>query len=203
MIAIKTRSFKSVKQLLSTTTDLELVAAEIETDSNQKFLFCSVYRPPDSDRNWINQFDKFLDETCNTYKNIGISGDFNFPKISWEFSEPTPGVTEQSFVDILNDHFLTQHNKTPTRGDNVLDLVISNVPEQVNITEVLAPDKMEIFTDHSAMSFELVTSIKAPPKINRSVYGYGRGDFERLRSSLREANLSNCISAEGLDINND
>ena len=31
------------------------------------------------------------------------------------------GAGEQTFVDILNDHFLTQLNTIPTRGNNILD----------------------------------------------------------------------------------
>ena len=69
-------------------------------------------------------------------------------------------------------------------GNNVLDIVISSVPEEVTITEVLKPDEAEIFNDHRVVVFELAISIKALPKSQRFVYDYRKGDFDGLRSSL-------------------
>ena len=83
-----------------------------------------------------------------------IWGDLNLPKISWDPSEHLSGANEQTFINILNDHFLTQHNTIPTRGNNVLDLVISSVPDQVSVTEVMKPSDAALFTDHSLVCFE-------------------------------------------------
>ena len=47
-------------------------------------------------------------------------------------------------------------NTTPTRGSNVLDLVITSVPELVSVTEILTPGKSEIITDHSAIIHEFL-----------------------------------------------
>ena len=45
---------------------------------------------------------------------------------------------EVPFLEILNDHYLTQMNYIPTRGDRALDLVITNVPDQVCVRDVLS-----------------------------------------------------------------
>ena len=60
------------------------------------------------------------------YGNIIICGDFNLPKIHWELPEETTGIDEIMFTELLSDYFQTQLNTTPTRGGNVVDLVISN-----------------------------------------------------------------------------
>lgn len=106
-------------------------------------------------------------------------------------------------VDILNDHFLTQLNTIPKRGNNILDLVITGIPDQVNVTEVVKAIHADMATDHAIVSFEFQISLKAPPKMNRFIYDYKKGDFKGLRSSLRASNLSTFISPDAANINND
>ena len=47
------------------------------------------------------------------------------------------GANELPFIEALHDHFLMQINNTPTRGCNILDLVITSSPEHTKKTEVL------------------------------------------------------------------
>ena len=86
---------------------------------------------------------------------------------------------------------------------NVLDLVISSVPDQVSVTEVMEPKEAEMFTDRCIVSFELASAVKALPKLQRFVYDYARGDFDGLCSSFEAVNLSNAISTGNLDIDRD
>lgn len=72
-------------------------------------------------------------------------------------------------VDILNDHFLTRLNTIPTRGNNILDLVITSVPDQVNVTEVVKAIDADMATDHAIVYFEFQVSLKAPAKMNRFI----------------------------------
>ena len=92
-------------------------------------------------------------------------GDFNFPKINWESPELTTGVDEVQFSELLNDYHLTQLNTFPTGGHNLLDLVITNVPGQVNIA-VQSPAESGLITDHSVITLYLKTSVKAVPNSN-------------------------------------
>ena len=105
-------------------------------------------------------------------------------KISWDSLENTSGTKEVAFLEILNDHFLTQLNFIPTCRDRVLDLVITNVPDGVRVREVLSPKESHVFTDHSTVSFEFHASAKATHKIKRTVYDYRNGDFDGLRGAL-------------------
>ena len=113
----------------------------------------------------MDLFEKFLDETCSRFDNMLICGDLNLPRVPWDCPDSSIGANEQRFVDILNDHYLIQHNIVPR--NNVLDLVISSVPDQVK--EVLEPNEAEMFTDHCIVSFELSSAVKAPPKLRRFV----------------------------------
>jgi hypothetical protein len=75
------------------------------------------------------------------------------PHISWNSPENTTEAIEISFLDLMNDYFLSQLNNKPTRRNNVLDLVLTNVPNLVNIHEVLSPTEAEVFTDHNISIF--------------------------------------------------
>ena len=155
------------------------------TFCNKKVLFCSIYWPdPDNDTGcWLEKFNIFLDHASETCENMVIGGDLNLSKIPWDSLENTSGTKEVAFLEILNDHFLTQLNFIPTRHDRVLDLVITNVPDRVRVLEVLSPKESDVFTDHGTVSFEFHASTKATHKIKRTVYDYRNGDFDGLRGS--------------------
>ena len=96
----------------------------------------------------MEKFKIFLDHASETYDNVLIGGDLNLSKISWDSLENTTGIKEVAFLEILNDHFLSQSNSIPTRRDRVLDLVITNVPDRVRVSEVLCPKESDVFPDH-------------------------------------------------------
>ena len=89
-------------------------------------------------------------------------------KISWGSLENTSGTKEVAFLEILNDHFLTQLNFIPTRRDRVLDLIITNVRDRVRVREVLSSKESDVFTDHGAVSFQFHASTKATHKIKKN-----------------------------------
>jgi hypothetical protein len=77
----------------------------------------------------MERFNNFLGGVCSNHANIVLAGDFNLPQISWNSPETTTGVSESTFIELLHDYFLVQLNNTATRGDNILDLVITNIPD--------------------------------------------------------------------------
>ena len=52
-------------------------------------------------------------------------GDFNHGHIQWKSLESTGGE-DQQFLFLIQESFLTQHVLEPTRGENVLDKVLSS-----------------------------------------------------------------------------
>ena len=62
---------------------LELIAIELEMANSKKALRCVCYRPPSCDINeWLELFTSFL-ETTSHYDKVFITGDFNFPDLTW------------------------------------------------------------------------------------------------------------------------
>ena len=53
-----------------------------------------------------------------------IMGDFNHPDIRWNSLDSSNESAK--FLVLVQNCFLTQHVLEPTRGDNVLDLIVSS-----------------------------------------------------------------------------
>ena len=102
----------------------------------KKVLFSSCYRPPNSGSDWVDMFNIFLNQVSDQFDKVVISGDFNMPHIPWNNTGDAPN-TNNSYIEALNDHFLTQINNIPTRNDNILDLIITNVPKHVTILNLI------------------------------------------------------------------
>ena len=102
-------SFKSVRKVHQNQY-LEIIFTEITTSSNNRLLICSCYRTPNTDQNWLNNFGHYLNDGCSCYENIILVGDFNMPHISWNSPVNTTGDNEISFLELINDYFLSQLN---------------------------------------------------------------------------------------------
>ena len=101
--------------------------------SHLKVIFCSCYRPLDSDPSWVYLFNIFLDQVRDQFQNMVICSDINLPNISCDSVDSASGVNELPFIEALHDHVLTQINNTPTAGSNILDLVITSAPEHTEL----------------------------------------------------------------------
>ena len=124
----------------------------------------------------------------------------NLPKIIWNSPDQTTGADEIHFTELLNDHFLSQVNRQPTRGNNILDLVINSVLEKVQVDAILQPQESRVITDHNCLVFHVKVTVKASVKLNRYVYDYQKGDFEGLRSTLQNIDFHNIVE-NNIDVN--
>ncbi|WP_411016744.1 hypothetical protein, partial [Salmonella sp. s51944] len=83
-----------------------------------------VYRSPNSTP--ANDLQLFNVIKVATKKEVIVMCDFNYPDISWEGG--VYGSKGGEFYELLQDCFLHQHVPFPTRGANILDLVLSSSP---------------------------------------------------------------------------
>ena len=197
---MKSSSFSSSREV-KLDTDLEILAVELTSHCNKKFLACCIYKPPQNiNRQWLEEFNLCLAKLCSDHSNILLCCDFNFPRIDWNSPEVTTDVDEVQLTELLNDYYLTQVNTFPTRGDHILDFVITSVPGQVQNLSALSPTRSELITDHSTLIFDIVASFKTRPKIKRTVFDYNRENFNSLRATLQTVNLCGAVeTAEDVD----
>ena len=181
------------------------------TKPNGKGTFIAVcYRPPSSDNRWLEMFGDFLDKihSNNNFDGIYITGDFNYPNISWDFEDYSidtrefPNNTSDSSADqfkcLMDDYFLTQVNNQYTRGNNILDLVFANFPDKISDLSVGEP---LIYTDHLFIKFSIHLTTRNIVKPPRSVYNYRKGNFTALRESVKSL-TSDVQPNEAHNINN-
>lgn len=60
-------------------------------------------------------------------------GDFNYGVRNWPVLHYDSQITDDTkcFIDAIENNFFTQHVHTPTRQDNILDMVITGHPDLV------------------------------------------------------------------------
>ena len=75
---------------------------------------------------------------------------------------------------------LKQHVRGPTRGDHVLDLVLTDVGVHANVT-VQTP-----IADHCAVFAELRVPVLTFAPIERESWQYAHADWQALRKELAE-----------------
>ncbi len=87
---------------------------------------------------------------CIAYKDILICGDFNHRTINWDLLHSQ--VECQVFLDLTLESFLIQHVRVPTRGENILDLVLSS--------ELNMIDKLVVQEPFGTRAFEIVCDVE-------------------------------------------
>ena len=84
----------------------------------------------------------------------------------------------------------------PTRGINILDLIITTIPEEVS--NVIGFDDT-VVTDHKLISFELNLRISRKPKVKRVVYNFKKADWTCLNEALSHIPWDMCFVANDVD----
>ena len=107
-----------------------------------------------------------------------IMGDFNYPDIDWEILQTTGNG--RNFLNGINDAFLTQHVREATRGNNVLDLVLSTEPELVEDLKVTSPLAN---SDHNVITWNAVLETKAASTLQK-LFNYHKGDYDKINKVL-------------------
>ena len=105
--------------------------------------------------------------------------DFNHWNIKWDTLQST-GVEYQTFVCLVQDHFLSQHVLEPTRKARVLDIEPSSqkeFAENVAIQEPLGS------SDRNQLHFNI--KIKSDiTKVKQCRRDFRKGNYKEIRKSL-------------------
>ena len=103
-------------------------------------IFAVVYRPPDSpDCNFdtcMGKLQTMIDahSEANRHPEVYIIGDFNLPLFDWDESVAPahpPNSAYGRLMTFIETNFLTQVVRESTRGDHILDLVLTTKPQDV------------------------------------------------------------------------
>jgi len=108
-----------------------------------------------------------------------MTGDFNFPDLRWNKSDvPLDVSPSYIFLNTLNSLGLSQLVKTPTLGNNILDLVFTSFKSCTQSIHVQEPF---FSSDHNSVYFELLDSSIEPTFRKRD---FGKGNYYLINTNL-------------------
>jgi len=127
---------------------------------------------------------RVLHEVSNRF--MLLMGDFNYPDIDWASHSVSPSATSGSseFFKLVEDQFLTQHVLSPTRGDAILDLILTTEPDLISNVSVIQNFGI---SDHNMVAFTLHLQCQSFRNM-KTLRDYSRGDYESVNSVLASIN---------------
>jgi len=149
------------------------------------------YRSPTATEEYVKSLFEQITNFSN-YRTI-IMGDFNYRDINWEERESGPNGKE--FLELVEDCFLFQHVDLATRGNNILDLLLTTEKNMVEEVEVTCPISN---SDHNVLIFKLNCKIEMVKKQMKN-YRYDKGDYIRINAYLREIKWEEIYRDQGVE----
>ena len=178
--------------------DAEIVLCELRPEARRKILAVVFYRPPNSNLDHLKELKKSLRHASQfNFDQIIMCGDFNLPDIDW-----STGIASSSeslhnyFTKFVKDNYLWQLVNFPTRNNNILDLILTNIPDKIH--NLHGYDDI-ISTDHKLIGFDLDLRVPKKPDIKRSVYNFKRADWSSLNNSLQNTSWDQCFVPNDVD----
>jgi len=151
--------------------------------NKQSLIICSLYRPPNRDLEYMENLCQQLHNICLTNLDtpIWIAGDVNLPNIDWESlcidNNTYPIALCEKFIELTSNHGFTQVVKSPTRGENILDIFLTNRPSLVNCCNVVPG-----ISDHEAIVVQ--SSIVAPLQTTQhNIYLWNKADNRGMKDT--------------------
>lgn len=124
-----------------------------------------------------------LTAACSCPFPVLIMTDMNLPSINWPtFHSPDP--LSRSFLNFCADESLSQLVECPTRGDNILDLILTDSPESVD--NILVSES-RIPSDHREVTFEfsIPNTSPIPSAPVRPRYNFRKGNYPEFGNFLQ------------------
>lgn len=169
----------------------------------------TLYRPPSSG---ATQLKESLDFVSNHITNLPtsdiiiITGDFNFPPstVLWKSCPDMPyGLvpmqtqTSPSFdvlYDFMQQYYLVQHVNSPTRMNNVLDLVLTNSDciHKISVQPTILSDH-NLINIESNIPLKGVQSVDLKKRSGLSKFKFKTTDWPNIRSKISELDLRDLI----------
>ena len=134
-VALYVKECFEVTELMTGENKVESLWVKIRARANKADILVGVcYRPPNQDEDTDGVFYEQLPEAARSPALV-LMGDFNFPDICWEYNLAQKKQSRR-FLECMEDNFLMQMIREPTRGAAPLDLLFTNREGLVGDVEV-------------------------------------------------------------------
>ena len=111
-----------------------------------------------------------------------IMGDFYYARLSWEGFEADNN--DVKLLDLVQDRFC-QHADRPTRGGNILDLVLTS---KAGMVEHLLVNELFSNSDHNVVAWDLISSMVITRGNKKEYYAFNKGNYEYINNYLKGVN---------------
>lgn len=133
-------------------SELEGVCVEIIKAHIRPFLVTTIYRPPNSANNFIENIKKFVKTIDDENKVIYILGDFNCNILKTECDTATKNL--KSFCDLYQmSQLIKEGTQITMTSSSLIDHIVNNAPERISDTGVIHTG----ISDHRFMPSEKFT----------------------------------------------
>ena len=181
-IDIESTEVSSVKVLA------EILTINFKLPTGKKLNISTFYRVGNLGVENFESVRKYL-TTLATKKKLDkhiLIGDLNFPEISWP--DPSTSVElHRKFIDLfmleLNHSQLV--NKPTHKNGNILDLLFTNIPEQIEEVNVMGY-KEACSSDHFGINFKLRYCVSKKNIPKRKIFNYDKADWKNLNYELKK-----------------
>ncbi len=162
------------------TDDYECVVVDVGLGVGSKFRIVCAYRTPSA--RCAAGLVTYLETAFDAELPIIAAGDFNLPNIDWSnlTLQPRAAPAERQLFSCLVSHGFEQLVTTPTRRENILDLVFTSRPGMISSLSVCAPI---LPSDHYMVVFDIRVPARAPLAAKRKFRNFRKGDYSRLHSA--------------------
>ena len=170
--------------------DAECIFAKFTMPKNKTLIVGGLYRPTNNDVQYLDALCSCLEELAHKFKNavFWFGGDMNLPDINWETltidGRQHPLRLNERFLECLQNCGLQQMVTFPTRGDNTLDVFLTNRPYLVNKCAPL-PGKGDhdiVYTDSS------ITAERSKP-VKRKIYLWNKACVDDMKAECYKFQL--------------
>ena len=167
--------------------DIQLMCIDL-IGSPLKYRLIVCYVPPSLNNDAINEFIGLFDSGSILPANSTtiICGDFNIPSNN----------KLNGFLDVMTENGFTQYVDSPTRGDNVLDLVFVNDDFAVTDVNVIPPFST---SDHNSVSFNLTFLSPSPYSPICNNYKFTNENLKLICDDLELANWADMFETDDLE----
>ena len=166
---------------------IEAVTVKIKISKHQHLIVSSIYRPPNSNIDYMENICRAICEMKAESGNstVWIGGDMNLPDIEWEnltiIGNQNPTELNCKFIDTINDCGLDQRVNFNTRGDKTLDLFLTNRPALVNRCTCLPG-----IGDHDIVFIDTNLKPSRAKPSKRKIYLWKKADVVSMQTKTRD-----------------
>ena len=179
LLAIKS---DMIHEPIATPIQLEMTATKIHLNNNKHIIIAAIYRPPNSDLQYIDDMCNTIEDLTSRHKNsvLWVGGDLNLPDINWPDctiqGHSYPVDINKRFLDMLLTTHTEQMITTPTRQNNILDIFITNRPSLTSQCHTIPG-----LGDHHAISIHSSAQARRAKPIRRKIHLWRHADIDKLK----------------------